>query len=164
MFERWQVRALRFGTHVARGVRRLAADAALRGHRDFPRTIGDLTPGNLSAITGNFSVTDLDVGDTLTASVVGSPVVQLNGGAFVLPGGASALTAGGAFAVTGATSNGGAVNIGYSYDPAAANLDFLQEGQQLVLTYHVKVYDGTDDQYNSSPQTLSIEHARAKSA
>ena len=47
-----QVRALRFGTHVARGVRRLAADAALRGHRDFPRTIGNLTPGNLSAITG----------------------------------------------------------------------------------------------------------------
>ena len=52
MFERWQVRALRFGTHVARGVRRLAADAALRGHRDFPRTIGNLTPENLSAITG----------------------------------------------------------------------------------------------------------------
>ena len=45
-------RALRFGAHLGRGVRRLAVDSTLRGRRAFPRTVGDLTPGNLSEITG----------------------------------------------------------------------------------------------------------------
>ena len=44
-------RALRFGAHAGRGVRRLAVDAALGGRCDFPRTVGDLTPELLSAIT-----------------------------------------------------------------------------------------------------------------
>ena len=38
--------------HVARGVRRLAVDSVLGGRRRFPRTVGDLTPENLSIITG----------------------------------------------------------------------------------------------------------------
>ena len=46
--------------------------------------------------------------------------MQLNGNPFVLPAGAAALTAAGAFTLTGATSNGGAASIGYTYDPAAA--------------------------------------------
>src|SRR6185312_10047854 len=100
---------------------------------------------DLAAITGNFSVSDLDVGDTLSPSIVGSPVVQLNGGAFVLPAGAAALTAAGALTLTGTTSNGSAVNIGYSYDPAAANLDFLRAGDSLTITYTVKVNDGSVD-------------------
>ena len=66
----------------------------------------DTAVENLAAITGNFSVLDLDVGDTLTPSIVGTPVVQLNNAAFVLPAGATALTAAGAFTLTGATSNG----------------------------------------------------------
>ncbi len=45
-------RALRFGAHVGRGVRRLAVDGALGGRRSFPRTVADLTPETLSAITG----------------------------------------------------------------------------------------------------------------
>ena len=45
-------RALRFGAHLGRGVRRLAVDSTLRGRRAFPRTVGDLTPENLSEITG----------------------------------------------------------------------------------------------------------------
>ena len=72
-------------------------------------------------------------------------MVQLNGSNFVLPGDASALTGAGAFVVTGNTSNGGAVPIGYSYDPGAANLDFLAAGDSLTITYAVKVNDGTTD-------------------
>ena len=92
----------------------------------------------LSALSGSFAVIDRDVGDTLDPAVVaGSPVVQLNG-TFALPAGAAALTAAGAFALTGATSNGGAASIGYSYDPGAANLDFLRLGQSLTITYTVQ--------------------------
>ena len=58
---------------------------------------------------------------------------------------AAALTAAGAFTLTGATSNGGSTSIGYSYDPAAANLDFLRAGESLTITYTVKVNDGTTD-------------------
>lgn len=53
---------LRFGAHVGRGVRRLTADAALGGRRRFPRRIGDLTPGGLSALIGGSvaAITPLD--------------------------------------------------------------------------------------------------------
>jgi VCBS repeat-containing protein len=106
---------------------------------------GDASAQNIAAITGNFSVSDLDVGDTLTPSIVGSPAVKLDGADFVLPPGAAALTAAGVLTLTGTTSDGGSVNIGYSYDPAAANLDFLAAGQSLTITYTVKVNDGTAD-------------------
>ncbi|MBC3883451.1 cadherin-like domain-containing protein, partial [Undibacterium sp. LX40W] len=103
---------------------------------------------NLVPINGSFAVSDADVGDTLTASVVGSPVVQLNGVNYTLPASATALTAAGAFSITPTTqtSNGGAgTAIAYTYDPAAANLDFLRAGQSLTITYQVKVNDGTAD-------------------
>ena len=53
---------LRFGAHVGRGVRRLAADAALGGSRRFPRRVEDLTPEGLSAVIGArvFSLAPLD--------------------------------------------------------------------------------------------------------
>ena len=77
----------------------------------------------------------------------------LNGSPFTLPAGAAALTAAGAFTLTGTTSTGGAVNIGYSYDPAAANLDFLRAGQSLTITYAVQVNDGTT---NSGTQDVTF--------
>src|SRR5204862_371890 len=55
--------------------------------------LADASAQDLSAITGSFAVSDLDNGDTLTPSVVGSADVQLNGSAFVLPAGAAALIA-----------------------------------------------------------------------
>ena len=101
---------------------------------------------NLTAISGSFVVTDEDVGDTLTASVVGSPTVQLDGASFTLPSGASALIAAGAFALTSpGASTGSSQSVGYTYDPTAANLDFLREGQSLTITYAVKVNDGMTD-------------------
>ncbi|HVI91312.1 MAG TPA: VCBS domain-containing protein, partial [Dongiaceae bacterium] len=104
---------------------------------DAVAELGNASAQDLAAINGSFSVTDLDVGDSLHASVVGSPTVLLNGVAFSLPAGAGALTAPGAFTLTDTTSNGGAASIGYSYDPAAANLDFLRAGQTLTITYQV---------------------------
>ncbi|WP_312014975.1 VCBS domain-containing protein [Bradyrhizobium sp. AUGA SZCCT0160] len=131
-------------------------DAPVLSDTTNPTAVAELSNGSaqdLAAITGNFSLSDIDVGDTLTASIVGSPTVLLNGGAFTLPAGAAALTAGGAFSVAGASSNGGAVNIGYNYDPAAANLDFLRLGQSLTITYVVQVNDGTT---NSGTQDVTF--------
>ncbi|MBR1232864.1 VCBS domain-containing protein [Bradyrhizobium sp. AUGA SZCCT0182] len=131
-------------------------DAPVLSDTTNPTAVAELSNGSaqdLAAITGNFSLSDIDVGDTLTASIVGSPTVLLNGGAFTLPAGAAALTAGGAFTVAGASSNGGAVNIGYNYDPAAANLDFLRLGQSLTITYVVQVNDGTT---NSGTQDVTF--------
>ncbi|SDK18862.1 VCBS repeat-containing protein, partial [Bradyrhizobium sp. Rc2d] len=109
--------------------------------------LGDASVQNLAAITGSFSVLDKDVGNMLTASVVGSPTVLLNGSAFTLPAGAAALTAAGAFSLTNATqtSNGGSLSVNYQYDPTAANLDFLKQGDSLTITYQVKVNDGNVD-------------------
>ena len=98
---------------------------------------------NLAPISGSFAVIDVDVGDTLTASVVGSPTVQLDGASFVLPASASALIAAGAFRLTSpGLSTGASQSVGYTYDPAAANLDFLRAGQSLTITYAVRVSDG----------------------
>lgn len=110
---------------------------------------------DLAAITGTLSVSDGNVGDTLTPSVVGSPVVQLNGVAYTLPAGASALTAAGAFSftTTSLTANGSSQSIGYRYDPAAANLDFLAAGDTLTIAYTVRVSDGTA---NSTDRTLTF--------
>ena len=109
--------------------------------------LGNATAQNLAPISGSFSVTDVDVGDTLTASVVGSPAVKLNGAAFPLPAGAAALTATGVFSLTNAVqaSVGGALLVNYTYDPAAANLDFLGATDSLTITYAVKVNDGLVD-------------------
>ncbi|MCL5061036.1 MAG: VCBS domain-containing protein [Candidatus Thermoplasmatota archaeon] len=101
---------------------------------------------DLAPISGSFALTDMDVGDTLTASVVGNPTVLLNGASFTLPGSASALTAAGAFSLTSpGLSTGANQSVGYTYDPAAANLDFLRAGQNLAITYAVKVNDGMAD-------------------
>lgn len=112
-------------------------------------------------ITGTYTVADRDIGNTLTPTVVGGPTVQLNGGAFTLPPGAAALTAPGAFALTPATSNGGAVPIGYTYDPAPANLDFLRNGDRLTIAYTVKVNDGFAD---SGSQTVTFTLAGSNDA
>ncbi|WP_208647147.1 VCBS domain-containing protein, partial [Mesorhizobium kowhaii] len=131
-------------------------DGPVLSNTSDPTAVLELTSAsaqNLAAITGNFSVSDLDIGNTLHASVVGSPVVQLNGSPFSLPAGAAALIASGAFTLTDTTSNGGAANIGYSYDPTAANLDFLRAGQSLTITYTVQVNDGTT---NSGTQNVTF--------
>jgi VCBS repeat-containing protein len=102
---------------------------------------------------GTLSVTDLDIGDTLTASIVNSPVVTLDGHAFTLPAGAASLINNALSFQHGVTSNGGVAGVGWTYDSSAANLDFLREGQSLVLNYTVEVSDGL---ITSSQQNLTI--------
>src|SRR5204862_295933 len=129
-------------------------DAPVLGDTTGPMAVTELTNAaaqNLVPITGNFSVLDLDVGDTLTPSIVGSPVVQLKLAAFVLPAGASAPTAAGAFTLTGATSNGASVNIGYRYVPAAANLHFIPTLLPYTTLFRSQVNDGTT---NSGTQNV----------
>jgi VCBS repeat-containing protein len=109
----------------------------------------DAAAQNLAPITGSLPLQDLDFGNTLTASVVGVPVVQMNGGA--LPGGVdvAALSAVGALTLgVPVISNGAAQTIGYTYDPAAANLDFLRATDVLTIRYTIKVSDGTSDSAN----------------
>ncbi|MGJ4953912.1 VCBS domain-containing protein [Bradyrhizobium sp. HKCCYLS20291] len=113
----------------------------------------DASAQDIAPITGTLAVTDLDVGDALSASIVGSPALTLDGYGFTLPVGAASLIDHALSFQTGVTSNGGAASIGWNYDPAAANLDFLRQGQQLVLTYTVAVSDGIHD---SGTQTVAI--------
>src|SRR5439155_1621272 len=101
-------------------------------------------------------VSDLDVGDTLTASITGTPTLVWSGGS-LSPAQQTALTAA---LVSGkltfdstATSDGGAKTIAYTYDAAAADLDFLRAGDTLKVTYAVQVGDGTT---TSAAQNLVI--------
>src|SRR5262245_33524861 len=89
------------------------------------------------------AVTDPDVGDTLTASIVGTPTLTYSGGA--LPAGAdlSALTAPSALTLGSGVSNGGTVDLAWTYDPTAVNLDFVRPDETLTISYGVAVSDGT---------------------
>ncbi|GAB5460426.1 VCBS domain-containing protein [Hoeflea alexandrii] len=106
--------------------------------------IADASMQDISPVTGTLSVTDADAGDTLTAQA-GTPVISWSGGT-LSPVQISALMTvlgTGALTLGSAVSNGGAVGIGYSWDPAAADLDFLAAGQSLTISYNVTVSDGT---------------------
>ncbi len=106
--------------------------------------IADASMQDIAPVTGTLSVTDADAGDTLTAQA-GTPVISWSGGT-LSPVQISALMTvlgTGALTLGSAVSNGGAVGIGYSWDPAAADLDFLAAGQSLTVSYDVTVSDGT---------------------
>ncbi|MDU1689642.1 MAG: hypothetical protein E6848_08510, partial [Bradyrhizobium sp.] len=82
-------------------------------------------------------------GDTLTASVLGSAVVKYNGSS-TLPANAhaEALAAAGAVTFDSATSNGGSQVLHWTYHPGDVDLDFLQPGDTLTVTYQAAVSDG----------------------
>jgi len=105
------------------------------------------------------TVTDADIGDNLTGSVSGNGVAALNGAA-TLPAGVdlAALIDAGAISFTTATSDGGAKTLTWTYDPAAANLDFLTEGDVLTITYTAQVNDGFGN-VGSQPLTITINGA-----
>ncbi|WP_417435582.1 VCBS domain-containing protein [Hoeflea sp.] len=106
--------------------------------------ISDASAQDISPVTGTLSVTDAEAGDTLTAQA-GTPVISWSGGALSAAQQAAltAALASGALTLGSAVSNGGAVGIAYSWDPAAADLDFLAAGQSLTVSYDVTVSDGT---------------------
>ena len=111
---------------------------------------------DIAPIHGALLTTDKDAGDTLTASISGSPVINLvtNGVTtpFTLPNGAAALTGALSFDSTVA-SDGGLKAINWTYDPGPAVLNFLSQGQSLTLAYTVKVNDGSVD---SNTQVLMV--------
>ena len=99
------------------------------------------------------TATDRDIGDSLTGSVTGNATALLNGGA--LPGGVdvSALIASGAVSFNTVTTNGGSKVLTWTYDPGAANLDWLKAGDALTINYTAQVNDGHG---NTGSQALAI--------
>ncbi|WP_287368390.1 VCBS domain-containing protein [Thauera sp.] len=93
-------------------------------------------------MTGTITITDQDVGDTLVVSVTGNATATYSGGA--LPGSVSVSTliASAAISFAPATSNGESQAINWTYDPAAADLDWLASGETLTITYVARVNDG----------------------
>ncbi|MES2665388.1 MAG: VCBS domain-containing protein, partial [Pseudomonadota bacterium] len=135
---------------------------SVNGTNDAPVVTGVVVTGSTVEATdgaaqvlshsGSFSVVDVDANDSLIASA-GSPVVELDGLAFVLPVQAAALIAAEALGFSPGVSGAGTpASINWSYD-TTANLDFLRAGQVLTLAYPVTVGDGTD---TSNTRTITI--------
>ena len=87
-------------------------------------------------LTGTLSFIDLDVGQVLGASVSGAPAVAASAGVSLPAGLAAALAPVLSFGAP-VPWVGGTQTIGYTYDPAAVNLDFLRAG--LILEFLVVV-------------------------
>ena len=94
-------------------------------------------------ITGTLTVNDADIGDTLTASVTGNAVAEYNDST-TLPSGLdiSALIASGAITFDTVKTTGGQDVLDWTYNPTNANLDFLEPGDKLTLTFNATVSDG----------------------
>ncbi|MGH6764158.1 MAG: Npun_F0296 family exosortase-dependent surface protein [Bradyrhizobium sp.] len=107
-------------------------------------------------ITGTLTVSDADIGDTLTGLVSGNATIEYNGST-TLPGNIdfTALAAAGAIKFDSTTSNGGTEVLDWSYNPTDTNLDFLKAGDTLTITYQAQVSDGHGS-VGSQPLTVSI--------
>src|SRR5439155_1054369 len=134
-------------------------DAAVLSAITQPGSVAELANASaqdLAPISGTLPVSDLDVGDTFTGSISGTPTLVWSGGALTgtqITALTAAMVTGKLSFTAGASSNGGAQTIGYTYDASAANLDFLAAGQTLTVTYSVQVSDGTA---TSGTQSLSF--------
>jgi VCBS repeat-containing protein len=116
--------------------------------------VENISAGNVPAphvelaapITGTLSVSDADIGDTLTASVIGNAVIKYNGhnGSTTLPGNADvdALKAASAVTFDTVQTNGGVNVLHWTYDPDNPDLDFLKSGDTLTITFMAQVNDG----------------------
>jgi VCBS repeat-containing protein len=113
--------------------------------------IDNISAGNVPAshvelaapITGTLSVSDADIGDTLTASVIGDAVIKYNGST-ALPGNANvaALKAASAITFDSVQTNGGVNVLHWTYDPENPDLDFLKSGDTLTISFTAQVKDG----------------------
>ena len=110
----------------------------------LPRVPGDSSAQNIPQQNGTISITDQDLGDTLTVTVTGNATAAYNGGALPVENSVNvaALIASGAISFDPAISNGEQVVINWHYDPAAADLDWLRAGDTLTITYVAQVNDG----------------------
>ena len=124
-----------------------ANDAPVLGTIALPGAVSedtDASAQNIAPVVGTLPVTDVDIGGSLSASVYGSPTLVWSGGSLSLAQETaltSALVAGKLALGTG-TANGSVTTLPYSWDPSAADLDFLAAGQTLEVTYQIGVSDG----------------------
>ncbi|WP_406647561.1 VCBS domain-containing protein [Aliisedimentitalea scapharcae] len=108
------------------------------------------------SVSGNIMVTDVDAGrtvptaqaadaDALTLTLAGAATAKLNGADYTGPNDISALTQAVnlTLTTTAATATGSAQIFAFSYS-ATGNIDWLNNGETLTLTFVVNVADGTD--------------------
>jgi fibronectin-binding autotransporter adhesin len=115
-----------------------------------------------SPITGTMTVSDSEVGDTLTASVTGDAIVDYNGST-ALPSGADVAALTDASTVTfdsPVQTNGGSEILDWTYNPGNANFDFLEPGDKLTLTFNAQVTDGQVT-VGDQPLTVTVVGANA---
>ncbi len=132
--------------------------------------IDNVSAGNVPApdtglsgpIKGTLSVHDGDIGDTLTAFVIGNATIEYNGSSSV-PGNIdiSALVNAADVTFDSAPSNGGTVVLNWTYQPINANFDFLNAGDILKIKFVAEVSDGHG---NTGSQPLTITLVGADSA
>jgi VCBS repeat-containing protein len=105
-------------------------------------------------VTGTLSVHDADVGDALTGVVVGDATFTYNGSTMI-PGGIdiSALLKATNVTFDTASSNGGTVDLQWTYQPLDADFGFLHAGDVLKIKYVAEVSDGHG---NAGAQELTI--------
>jgi fibronectin-binding autotransporter adhesin len=94
-------------------------------------------------ITGTLTVSDDDIGDTLTASVTGDAVVKYNGSTS-LPSGINvdALINPNAVTFDSVKADGDADVLHWTYNPTNPDLDFLEPGDTLTIIFNAQVSDG----------------------
>ncbi|MEI9926186.1 MAG: FecR domain-containing protein [Bradyrhizobium sp.] len=94
-------------------------------------------------ITGTITVSDADVGDTLTASVIGGGVVKYDGST-TLPSDANVAALIDPHAITfdSVTTTAGQDTLHWTYNPTNADIDFLEPSDTLTVTFEAKVTDG----------------------
>ncbi|MEK7342229.1 MAG: VCBS domain-containing protein, partial [Pseudomonadota bacterium] len=131
-------------------------DAPVLGSVTQPNAVEELlvaSAQDIAPIVGTISVSDVDGSDMLTPQA-GVPTIKLNNVTFA--GAPAELTATGAFTLAinnAASASGTSRTVTWTYNPAAANLDFLAEGDTLTISYPVTVTDGTSP---SNEQTVTI--------
>lgn len=106
----------------------------------------DAAAQDIAPVTGDLIVSDRDIGDTLTASVVDTQLALSGGGALTDAQQAAlmAALATGRLALGSAViADGSAQLLSFTWDPAAADLNFLNVDQSLTITYTVQLSDGS---------------------
>jgi VCBS repeat-containing protein len=94
-------------------------------------------------IIGTMTVHDDDIGDKLTGVVTSPAVIKYNGST-TLPAGVNvdALINPSAITFDTTTSDGKSDTLHWSYNPTGYNLDFLEPGDTLTITFNAQVSDG----------------------
>jgi VCBS repeat-containing protein len=103
-----------------------------------------MSKGDLPAVSGTLTVTDLDGNAVVGGQIVGTPTVVLvgpNASTNSLASARTALTTGNPLTLGSVATNGGSAALSWTYDPGAVNLDFLNADNQLVVTYTVRAVD-----------------------